>query len=86
MLGDSGVETHIYGVGSARDYPDGVHVHEDHTDEYRNSWFLTFGSSTDSADDTALAAWEAGNNVWGGFWTFDAGRTARVADYVRRAV
>lgn len=86
MLGDSGVDTHIYGVGAARtDYPDGVVVHEDDSDEYRKSWFLTFQSSTDSTDDTALVAWETGDNVWNGFWTFDAGRTARVADYVRRA-
>ncbi len=84
MLGESGVEAHIYGVGSQRtDYPDGIVVHENDTEEYRKSWFLTFESPIDPDDDVALVAWEAEDNAWVGLWTFDEDRTARVADYLR---
>lgn len=82
--GESNVETHLYGVGSARtDYPNGVIIHENDIEEYRKSWFLTFESPTNRSDASALVAWETGDNVWLGTWTFDPERTARVADYVR---
>jgi hypothetical protein len=86
-LGESGVETHIYGVGGEEtSYPDRVHVHEGTSEEYRRSWFVTFEPAVDEEAAVALFAWETGENVWRGTWTFDAAKTREVADYVRRAL
>lgn len=87
QLGESGVETHLYGVGAeAMDYPDGVRVHEDDTEEYRRSWFLTFEPRGGPEAPVALVAWETGDNVWRGMWSFDAELAHEVGGYVRETV
>jgi hypothetical protein len=86
LLGDSGVETHVYGVASGEtQYPEGLIVHEGETEEYRRSWILAFEPPMDEEAAVALVAWETGHNVWRGTWTFDAARAHEVADYVRAA-
>lgn len=86
-LGESAVETHIYGVGSDETvYPDGLVAHENDSAEYRRSWFQTFEPAEDGETPVALVAWETGDNVWRGTWSFDAPFAHAVADYVRTAL
>ncbi|MCQ4332477.1 hypothetical protein KM295_03040 [Natronomonas sp. F2-12] len=86
-LGDSGVETHIYGV---RDDPEaveelGVTVHGGTSEEYRRSWVVVF-TPEDRSDDghVALVAVEIDRNVWRSLWTYDVDRTERIRSYVRK--
>ncbi len=84
-LGDTDVETHVYGVDT-RDtaIPAGVQAHSGEGEAYRRSWFVVFEPDAgQAAEPVALLAWETGENVWRGMWTFDAARTASVADYIR---
>jgi hypothetical protein len=93
-LGDSGVETHVYGI---RDDPDtvtalDVHVHSDDTEAYRRSWVVAFRSGDrrspieTEAEPThaALVAIEVGPNVWRGVWTYDSNRVDRIQSYVKQ--
>jgi DICT domain-containing protein len=84
-LGNTDVETHVYGVDSERTaIPPGVAGHAGDGEEYRRSWFVVFEPADGvAAEPVALVAWETGDNRWEGMWTFDAGRTAAVGDYVR---
>lgn len=86
-LGESSVETHIYGVGrDATGYQDGLIAHENDSAAYRRSWFLTFEPADDDARHMALVAWETSENVWRGTWSFEAPFTRAVADHVRTAL
>ncbi|MFC7176975.1 DICT sensory domain-containing protein [Halosegnis marinus] len=77
-LGESGVETHIYGVPDHSDPPDGLHVHAGTTPPYRRTWFVVYRSG--SADETsALVSLERADNEWDGLWTFDGERVATAA-------
>jgi len=97
-LGDSGVETHVYGVD---DDPDvisdlGLVVHDGTTEEYRRSWVVVFTPDEDAAVDSispvggddvgyvALVAVEIGRNVWRSVWTYDVERVERIRAYVRQ--
>jgi len=91
-LGDSDVETHVYGVP---DDPDAVTdlnlvVHGDDTEAYRRSWVVAFGpDGAGSAVETepthaALVAVEVGPNVWQSVWTYDGNRVERILSYVQR--
>jgi hypothetical protein len=98
-LGDSDVETHVYGV---RDDPAVVDdldviVHAGTTHEYRWSWVVLFtpaattGDATDgelaaadACNPVALVAIETGPNVWRSRWTYDRDRVERIATYVRQ--
>ena len=89
-LGDSGTETHVYGV---RDDPEAVTdldvvVHSGDTEAYRQSWCVAFSPgenhSTVNGKPThaALVAIEIEPNVWRGFWTYDSTRVERVLSYI----
>lgn len=96
-LGDSDVETHVYGV---RDDPGvvddlGVVVHAGTTHEYRRSWVVLFTPDADTGDASggdiaaadacnpvALVAIETGPNVWRSMWTYDRDRVERIKAYV----
>ena len=96
-LGDSDVDTHVYGVDDDPGVVDGlgVTVHAGETDEYRRSWVVVFTPEGDvdidpasavAENDTgavALVAVEVGPNVWRSVWTYDTERVERVRDYMR---
>jgi len=96
-LGDSDVDTHVYGVDDDPDAVDGlgVTVHAGRTDEYRRSWVVVFTPDGDAdldsipaatRDDTggvALVAVEIGPNVWRSVWTYDTERVERIRAYMR---
>lgn len=72
-LGDSGVDVHVFG------YPDwevpdsvGVETHPSEAEEVRRTWFVAFDGGGDDAQKGALLAEEVGENVYSGFWTYDA--------------
>ncbi|WP_276258628.1 histidine kinase [Haloglomus litoreum] len=84
-LGDSGVDTHVYGV---RDEPIdedlAVTPHAGTHEEYRHSWFVVFRPPADEDGHVALVALETGDNVWRAMWTYDPDRVARIGAYVQR--
>jgi hypothetical protein len=90
LLGDSGVDTHVYGRPDDPEAVGGldVVVHTGDTDPYRRSWVVAFTpgetSPGDSDDPThaALVARETGPNVWRGMWTYDATRVSRLNSYI----
>jgi len=97
-LGDSDVETHVYGV---RDDPAVVDdldviVHAGTTNEYRRSWVVVFTpasevgdacgeeiAAADACNPVALVALEIGPNVWRSMWTYDRDRVERIRAYIR---
>jgi len=96
-LGDSGIETHVYGVRDEPEAVDGldVIVHAGTTHEYRRSWVVLFTPEAETGDasgrdvgtaDTckpvALVALETGSNVWRSMWTYDPDRVERIRAYV----
>ena len=98
-LGDSNVETHVYGVRDDPDVVDGldVIVHGGTTHEYRRSWVVLFTPDTETGDASgediaaadacnpvALVALETGSNVWRSMWTYDRDRVERIRAYVRQ--
>ncbi|MEF8778834.1 MAG: histidine kinase [Natronomonas sp.] len=85
-LGESDVETHVYGV---RDDPAAVAdidvtVHDGMTEEYRRSWVVVFTPDSDTDDHVALVAIEIDRNVWRSVWTYDVDRTERIRSYMRQ--
>jgi len=91
-LGDSGVETHVYGV---RDDPDVIteldlRIHSGDTEPYRRSWVVAFSPSKQHSTDTtepthaALVAIEIGPNVWQGVWTYDSSQVTRIQSYLQQ--
>lgn len=91
-LGDSDVETHVYGI---RDDPDAitgrdVQVHSNDTEAHRRSWVLAFtpddGTPRSGTEPThaALVAIEVGPNVWRGIWTYDNARVERIQSYIKQ--
>lgn len=96
-LGDSDVETHVYGV---RDDPQvvddlDVTIHAGTTHEYRRSWVVLFTPDSDTGDASggditaadacnpvALVAVETGPNIWRSMWTYDRDRVEGVKAYV----
>ncbi|MFD1587543.1 DICT sensory domain-containing protein [Halorientalis brevis] len=73
-LGESEVETHVYGVSDAAvsDAID-VNVHGIDSDEIARSWFVLFDGDGDDREKCGLLAQEVGENVYSGFWTYRAG-------------
>lgn len=89
-LGDSGTETHVYGV---RDDPEAVTdldviVHSGDTEAYRRSWVVAFtpvGTHTtvdSKPTHAALVAIEIGPNVWRSLWTYDSTRVERLLSFI----
>ena len=83
-LGNSEVNTHVYGV---RDDPDAVDelevtVHDGTTDEYRHSWVVLFKPDTADCQHVALVAIETAPNVWRSMWTYDPDRVERIHEYM----
>lgn len=89
-LGDSGTETHVYGV---RDDPEvvtdlDVVVHGGDTEPYRRSWVVAFspGDSPSPVEGAsthaALVAIEVGPNVWQGVWTYDSTHVEGLVSYI----
>jgi len=97
-LGDSDVDTHVYGVDDDPEVVDGLGatVHAGTTDDYRRSWVVAFtpdgtadldSISTVTRRDTgavALVAVEIGPNVWRSVWTYDTERVERIRAYMRQ--
>lgn len=88
-LGNSDVETHVYGV---QDNPDavtdlGLIVHDGETEEYRRSWVVVFtpehpNTGEDAPGHAALVATEIDPNVWRSVWTYDVERTEQIRTYI----
>jgi hypothetical protein len=98
-LGESDVETHVYGIRDDPAVVDGldVTVHAGTTNEYRRSWVVVFTPDTETGDacgddiaaadacnPVALVAIETGPNVWRSMWTYDRDRVERIRAYVRQ--
>jgi len=85
-LGESAIETHVYGVGSeTTTVPAGVVAHEGDDENYRRSWFVVF-EPPDGDAAVALVAWAIGENRWRGTWTFDDGSARAVGEFVRETM
>lgn len=84
-LGDSGVDTHVYGVRD-EPIPDDLAVtpHAGTHEEYRRSWFVVFRPPEGEDGHIALVALETGDNVWRAMWTYDPDRVERVGEYVQQ--
>lgn len=84
-LGDSDVDTHVYGIDD-RPIPDGMDVtaHAGTHEEYRRSWFVVFRPPEGEDGHIALVALETGDNVWRAMWTYDPDRVARIGRYVQQ--
>jgi len=92
-LGESGVDTHVYGVDDGQ--PDleadlGVTVHDGDSDDYRDSWFVIHRppdpEDPSGPDPYALLAVQDETGVWDGFFTTDPEVALPVDDYVRRSL
>jgi len=90
-LGESGVDTHVYGVedgGSARAAELGVTVHAGESADYRDSWFVVHrppgAEQPGEPDPLALLAVQDDDGVWDGFFTTESEEALAVDDYVRR--
>jgi len=91
QLGESGVDTHVYGVddGGAEDAAElGVTVHAGESPDYRDSWFVVHRppDADQPGEPTALAllAIQDDDGVWDGFFTSEPDGALAVDDYVRR--
>ena len=92
-LGESDVDTHVYGVddGGAEQATElGVTVHTGDSADYRDSWFVVHrppGAERSSGPDpVALLAVQDDAGVWDGFFTTETEAALGVDDYVRRAL
>lgn len=92
-LGESDVDTHVYGVddgGVAQATDLGVTVHTGESADYRDSWFVVHrppdAEVADAPDPYALLAVQDDDGVWDGFFTADPDEALAVDDYVRRAL
>ncbi|MFW5935156.1 MAG: DICT sensory domain-containing protein [Halolamina sp.] len=90
-LGESDVETHVYGVDDGgTDWADelGVTVHAGDTEDYRDTWFVVHRPPAQSdpatPDPYALLAVQDETGLWDGFFTTDPEVALPVDDYVRR--
>ncbi|TQQ79812.1 histidine kinase [Halonotius terrestris] len=98
-LGESDVDTHVYGVRDDPDAVDGLDltVHAGTTHEYRRSWVVLFTpdaeqgdasgddiAAVDACNPVALVAMETGKNVWRSMWTYDRERVERIQRYVQK--
>lgn len=92
-LGESAIETHVYGIRDAPTVADDldVTVHGGSSTEYRRSWVVLFQLPAVNHTDTAwkgpvaLVAVEIDANVWRGLWTYDADRVSRLQSYLTHA-
>jgi hypothetical protein len=92
-LGESDVDTHVYGVndGGAEQAAElGVEVHTGDSADYRDSWFVVHrppdGGTADAPDPIALLAIQDETGVWEGFFTSEPEEALPVDDYVRTAL
>ncbi len=90
-LGESGVDTHVYGVddgGAERAAELGVTVHAGDSPDYRDSWFVVHrppdAEQPGGPEPLALLAIQGDDGVWDGFFTSDREEALAVDDYVRR--
>lgn len=92
-LGESDVDTHVYGVDDGDvDWSAelGVTVHAGESADYRDSWFVIHrppeAEQPDTPDPYALLAVQDDDGVWDGFFTSDPEEALAVDDYVRRSL
>jgi hypothetical protein len=85
QLGKSPVDTHVYGIPNWTP-PDefGVTVHGGRSQEYRDSWFVTFVPDSAADPHAALVALETEPRVWDGYWTFEPDEVTQIARYIQR--
>jgi hypothetical protein len=83
-LGDSDVETHVYGLPTDQALPDGLIVHDDEKEELANSWFVAHDGAGTDERKAALNAVETGPNEYTGYWTFDPDETDDSLTYLQR--
>ena len=85
-LGESPVETHVYGVPDAdppADLP--VAVHGIDAEEIAQFWFVLFDGDGVDAEKAGLLARQSLENTYSGFWTRDAGIVDRTLDHLTEA-
>jgi len=91
QLGESDVDTHVYGVddgGAEEAAALGVTVHAGESADYRDSWFVVHcppgTGQTAGPGPLALLAIQDDDGVWDGFFTTETEEALAVEDYVRR--
>ncbi|MFC7078922.1 DICT sensory domain-containing protein [Halorussus caseinilyticus] len=83
-IADRGVDVHAYGVPDWEPpTPEWLTVHDDDTDEIRDSWFVVLDAPDDR--DCALVAEEREPNEFSGFWTYDEALVGDVLGHLRSA-
>ncbi|MFB6307690.1 MAG: DICT sensory domain-containing protein [Haloarculaceae archaeon] len=72
-LGESDLDVHVYGLPDWEPPEEmGVIAHGIDTAEIAESWFVVYDGGGDETKACALLAEEVGENVYSGFWTYDA--------------
>ncbi|WP_435098796.1 DICT sensory domain-containing protein [Halorubrum sp. N11] len=84
IVGNRGVDVHVYGVGDAELSSLPVTVHQGRSYPYRRSWFVVCNPPPEAGSDhhAALVALEDEPNVWDGFWTFRPALVDRIDRHV----
>ncbi|QKY18986.1 histidine kinase [Halolamina sp. CBA1230] len=92
-LGESDVDTHVYGVDDGDvDWSAEleVTVHTGESPDYRDSWFVIYrppeAEQPGTPDPFALLAVQDDDGVWDGFFTSGPEEALAVDDYVRRSL
>ncbi|MFB6165407.1 MAG: DICT sensory domain-containing protein [Haloarculaceae archaeon] len=83
-LGDSGVDTHVYGEPDASapaDVPVAVHPSDD--PEIRDCWFVVFDGAGAADRKAALLAEDLAPNRYSGFWTHRSELVDRVLEHLQ---
>jgi hypothetical protein len=89
-IGDSEVQTHVYGLPDWQPPPElGAVSHGGHTEPFRRSWFVVYTPPGDGSLDldledphVALLALEVQPREWKGFWTFRTSLVERLDGYI----
>lgn len=82
-ISETDVDVHVYGVPDW-DPPSSMQltVHPGTSESHKRTWGVVYRGPSDEPA-LALIADEIGNNVWEGFWTFDADRVRTIDRTVR---
>lgn len=78
------VDVHVYGIPDWTEEPDGMTVHDGHTEELRKGWFVVHDGDGDDERKAALVCTEVGPNEYEGFWTFRAALVDEVLAYLEQ--
>lgn len=84
-LAESNVTTHVYGMPDWTPPPEfDVVIHGGWSDEFRDSWFVTYVPEDADDQHAGLVALETSPRTWDAVWTFDADEVRRVERYIEQ--